>query len=126
MWDGGADGMHNVIIGNMQELCLRVWSASTYEGVRWSIIVEKGKYPCSTCFDGAARDWDSMVGNDLAASAILLIIYVEMHHVCKAWVLMELCEGDWLFVCKENNILQVELLHASGLTSFCLGVFPHT
>jgi len=125
MWDGSLDSTHDIIIGNMQELCLRVWLVSTYESVRWGIIIEKCKNPCNTCFNWAARDWDCMVGNDLAVSAILLIIDAQMHHVCKAWILAKLCKGDWLFVCKENNILQAELLRASCSSSFCLGVFTH-
>jgi len=61
MWDGSLDSTHDIIIGNMQELCLRVWLVSTYESVRWGIIIEKCKNPCNTCFNWAARDWDSMV-----------------------------------------------------------------
>ncbi len=70
----------------------------TYGGVRWGIIIEKGEDPCSTCFDGAARDWNGMVGNDLATAIILLVIDAETHHVSKAWVLTELCKGDGLSV----------------------------
>jgi len=98
VWDGGSDGPHDIIIGNMQKWCLRTRSVGTYEGVGWGIVIKKREYPCSTCFDRTAMDWNGTVGNNLATAAILLIVDTETHHIRKAWVVTKLCEGDRLFV----------------------------
>jgi len=67
-----------------------------------------------------------LLRDNLAPSAILLVVDLQSNQGWAGWILLEFCQCQWLVVVIKDNIFNAKLLCACGPACLWLCVFPDT